>query len=78
MDGVLNNVLNRDELSASYYNDALDNKTLQEASDMDVEIVSSIDSAQSRRSRYSGREHKAAGNHADQETISGTSDGAQL
>jgi len=53
---------------------------LQEASDTDVEIVNSIDSAQSRRSSCSGTvdSTKAAGNHADQETSSETSDGAQL
>jgi len=65
-------------VSASDENDVLDNETLQESSDMDVEIISSIDNTQSRRSSCSGRDHKAAGKYADQETSSGTSEGAQL
>jgi len=78
MDGVLSDVLNDGELSASDDNNVLDNETLQEASCTDVEIISSIDSAQSRRSSCSGKDHEVAGNHANQETSLGTSDRAQL
>ena len=45
MDDVLNNALNCDENSASDDNDEFDNELLEEANDINVEIVSSISSA---------------------------------
>jgi len=74
----LNNVLNCDEHSVGDDNDEFDNETLEEANDMDVEIVSSIGSANSQRSSCSSREDEAAGNQANQETSFGANDDTQL
>ena len=79
MDGVLNNVFNCDELSASDDNNEFDNETPEEANDTDVEIVSSIGSeicsARSRGSSHSSRDDETAGN---QETSLGVNDEIQL
>ena len=48
-------------------NDGFDNKTLEEANDTGVEIISSVSSAHSRRSSCSSRDYEAAGNHANKE-----------
>lgn len=68
MDNVLNNILNCDEHSMSDDNDEFYNETLKEASDMDVKMVSSIDSAHLQRFSHSSRDDEAAGNHANQVT----------
>ena len=75
MDGVLNNVLNCNEHSASDDNDEFDNETLEEANDTEVEIIGSADS---QRSSHLSRNDEAAGNYANQGTSLGANNDAQL
>ena len=77
MDNILNDVLNSDEHNANDDSDKFNNKTHEEANDTDVEIIISTGSAHLRRFSCSSRDHKEAGDHANQETSFGASDGTQ-
>ena len=69
---------NSDEHRASDNNDGFNKKTLAEANQTDVEIISSISSVHSRRFSCSSRDGEAAGNHANQEASLAVNDDAQL
>ena len=65
MDSVLNDILNSDEHSASDDSDELSNETHEAANDIDVEIINSTGSANSRRFSCSSRDHEEASDHTN-------------